>query len=196
MSYTQKDTAQGINFNIANNMHNIVKKDPLLEKDLVKFRHLKDKFSILDTRRRLNSSSRFLDNYYNPKMHKKPFIGGKSKEKMSYVYDYSGLAHNYENKEVPQKMNNEDKKKLITLEKHYEEFNELNKNDIIITIEHCSNCIEHSNHTNHENNIYLNYARCIQKCILLRYPFIRVLLKPIETDIIRDTCKFLLLYIS
>lgn len=160
-------------------------KDNKLQKELVKFRHLKDKALIQETRKRISSSSRFLDNYYNPKFHPKPFIGGKSKDKISYIYDKSGLAHNYEGKNVQQKLSVEEKKKLITYEKHYEEFKQLQEHELMVTIEHCSNCHEHSEHTQHSNNIYLNYARGIQKAILLRYPFIRILLKPIETNIVQ-----------
>lgn len=72
----------------------------------------------------------------------------------------------------------------------YEEFKKTNnKNDILISIEHCSNCHEHESHTNHINNIYPNFARGLQKAIQLRYPFIRIILKSIDTDIINSNIK-------
>jgi hypothetical protein len=60
----------------------------------------------------------------------------------------------------------------------------MQKNDIIITIEHCSNCDDHKTHTQHINDIYRNQAINLQKCILMRFPFIKVYLKPIDTQIV------------
>lgn len=165
-----------------------------LNKELVKLRHVKDQTTIQQVRKKMSASSRFLDGYYNSNMHNKPFFGGKSKEKVSYVFDSSGLAHNY-NSSVPQKLHISEKSKRITTEKYYEEFKNLEENEIMITIEHCSNCHEHITHTQHINNIYLKFARSLQKCILLRYPFMRVLLKPIETDIVstkKSKCIFII----
>ena len=58
----------------------------------------------------------------------------------------------------------------------------MENNDIIIIIEHCSNCEEHLTHTNHVNNIYKNISKLLQQCINLRYPFIKVYLKPIDIN--------------
>lgn len=60
----------------------------------------------------------------------------------------------------------------------------MQKNDIIITIEHCSNCEDHKTHTQHINDIYRFFAQSLQKCILMRFPFIKVYLKPIDTEIV------------
>jgi hypothetical protein len=60
----------------------------------------------------------------------------------------------------------------------------MQKNDIIITIEHCSNCDDHKTHTQHINDIYRYFAQSLQKCILIRFPFIKVYLKPIDTEIV------------
>lgn len=60
----------------------------------------------------------------------------------------------------------------------------MQKNEIIITIEHCSNCEDHKTHTQHINDIYRNIAINLQKCILMRFPFIKVYLKPIDTQIV------------
>lgn len=60
----------------------------------------------------------------------------------------------------------------------------MQKNEIIITIEHCSNCEDHKTHTQHINDIYRNEAINLQKCILMRFPFIKVYLKPIDTQIV------------
>jgi hypothetical protein len=58
----------------------------------------------------------------------------------------------------------------------------MENNDIIITIEHCSNCEQHLNHTNHINDIYKNISKLLQLCISIRFPFIKVHLKPIDTS--------------
>jgi len=60
----------------------------------------------------------------------------------------------------------------------------MQKNDIIVTIEHCSNCEDHKTHTLHINDIYRYFAQCLQKCIIMRFPFIKVYLKPIDTEIV------------
>ena len=127
-----------------------------LKKDLIKYRHQKDKTGIQETRKQMSFSSRFLDNHYNPRLHHQPFIAGKIKsvEKIEKI---------------------EKKEKLIS-----EEFYKLQDDEIMITIEHCSNCSDHQTHTNHINNIYLNYSRGIMKSILLRFSFLRVLLKPCD----------------
>jgi hypothetical protein len=62
----------------------------------------------------------------------------------------------------------------------------ISENQYIVTIEFCSNCKEHENFTSHSAELYKNYALSLQKCILLRFPFISVLLKPIDTDIVKS----------
>jgi predicted RNA binding protein with dsRBD fold (UPF0201 family) len=46
--------------------------------------------------------------------------------------------------------------------------------------------LEHQTHTQHNPELFKNFAVNLQKCILLRFPFIKVLLKPIDTDIILE----------
>ena len=53
---------------------------------------------IQEIRKKINSSSRLLDNFYNTNLHSLPFICGKSKEK-KYTFDGNGLAHVF-NKDV------------------------------------------------------------------------------------------------
>lgn len=60
----------------------------------------------------------------------------------------------------------------------------MQKNDIVITIEHCSNCEDHNTHTQHINDIYRYFAQTLQKCVIMRFPFIKVYLKPIDTEIV------------
>ena len=134
-----------------------------------------------------NPISRELDNYFRPKLHQRAwFPNGKYIVKRYYYYANPGLGCNYEKNNVEQlkdlielkkeKLKNTKKEKFI-------DYSYINENQHIVTIEFCSNCKEHENITSHHADLYKNYALSLQKCILLRFPFISVLLKPIETDI-------------
>jgi hypothetical protein len=101
-----------------------------------------------------------------------------------YEHCQTGLCHFYEQGYVLQKLDNDTKFRKRVEEKHYLEFDYMQKNDIIITIEHCSNCDDHQTHTQHFNDIYRFFAQSLQKCILMRFPFIKVYLKPIDTEIV------------
>ena len=94
--------------------------------------------------------------------------------------------------EVLEKNNVEQLKDLIELQQEkiqkktnhkFIDYSYMQDNQYVITIEFCSNCKEHEKYTSHHADLYKNYALSLQKCILLRFPFISVLLKPIETDI-------------
>ena len=76
--------------------------------------------------------------------------------------------------------------------KEFNEYNHLRPNEFIITIEHCSSCEEHKHFTNHENiSIFKDLAYKFQKIILERFPFIKVLIKPIDVEIVKgERMKF------
>ena len=104
-------------------------------------------------------STRFLDNYYNQKLHKKNWEpSGKFKDKNKYLYGDSGLGYNLKDGNIIQK----DKSILDKIQTHFLEFDYLENNEIIITIEHCSNCEQHLNHTNHINDIYKRISKLLQ----------------------------------
>lgn len=129
-------------------------------------------------RKEMEKTSRLLDNYYNPNIHKKIWEpSGAIKEKNKYVYGDSGLAHNIIDIDTTKKENNKQKSKEPI---HFLEFDFLEENDIIIIIEHCANCEKHINHTNHSNDIFKHITKLLQVCINLRFPFIKVYLKPID----------------
>ena len=126
-------------------------------------------------------STRFQDNYYNPKLHKHNWEpSGKFKGENKYIYGDSGLGFKMENKNIINQNNTTNSNQKM--QTHFLEFDFLENNDIIIIIEHCSNCEEHLNHTNHVNNIYKNISKLLQQCINIRYPFIKVYLKPIDIN--------------
>ena len=138
-------------------------------------------------RKKQHPVSRELDNYFQPDLHKRSwFPNGKYIVKRHYYYADPGLGCNYE------KNNVEQLKDLIELQKEklqkktnykFIDYSYMEENQYLITIEFCSNCKDHEIFTSHHADLYKNYALSLQKCILLRFPFISVLLKPIETDI-------------
>ena len=131
-------------------------------------------------RKENEKSSRLLDNYYNPNIHKKIWEpSGTIKEKNKYVYGDSGLAHIINDPDYLARENNKQKYKEPI---HFLEFDFLEENDIIVIIEHCANCEKHINHTNHNNDIFKYITKLLQACINLRFPFIKVYLKPIDTS--------------
>ena len=138
-------------------------------------------------RKKQHPVSRELDNYFQPKLHERGwFPNGKYIVKRYYYYANPGLGCNYE------KNNVEQLKDLIELQQEkiqkktnhkFIDYSYMEDNQYVITIEFCSNCKDHQIFTSHNADLYKNYALSLQKCILLRFPFISVLLKPIETDI-------------
>ena len=140
-------------------------------------------------RKKLHPVSRDLDNYFHHKLHKRGWWpNGLFLRKQYYYYAKPGLGCFYEKNNVEQlkdlrELKKETKKNLL---KNFIEYNFIEDNQYVITIEYCSNCEEHKTHTFHRAEMYKNYAISLQKCILLRFPFIKVILKPIETDILKE----------
>ena len=137
-------------------------------------------------RKKKNPVTRELDNYFSNNHDRVWYPNGVYKVIKPYYYAEPGLGHFYEKNNVEElmdlrKLKEEKEKKVKT--NNFIDFTFLQENQFIITIEYCSNCKEHSIFTSHSAELYKNYALSLQKCILLRFPFISVLLKPIETDI-------------
>ena len=147
----------------------------------------KDKNKRNKLRRQKNPITRELDNYFKYEPHKRVWYpNGLYLLKRPYYYAEPGLGHFYEKNNIEElmdlrKLKEEKGKKVKT--NNFIDFTFLQENQFIITIEYCSNCKDHSIFTSHSAELYKNYALSLQKCILLRFPFISVLLKPIETDI-------------
>ena len=140
-------------------------------------------------RKKLHPVSRDLDNYFHHQLHKRGWWpNGLFLRKQLYYYAKPGLGCFYEKNNVEQlkdlrELKRETKKNIL---KNFIEYNFIEDNQYVITIEYCSNCEEHKTHTFHRAEMYKNYAVSLQKCILLRFPFIKVILKPIETDILKE----------
>ena len=140
-------------------------------------------------RKKLHPVTRELDNFFNHKLHQRGWWpNGLFLRKQYYYYAQPGLGCYYEKNNVEQlkdlgELKKETKKNIL---KNFIEYNYVEDNQYVITIEYCSNCEEHITHTFHSAEVYKNYAISLQKCILLRFPFIKVILKPIETDILKQ----------
>jgi hypothetical protein len=68
----------------------------------------------------------------------------------------------------------------------FEEYKTVTDNERIVSIEYCSNCEDHQMHTMHSSEAFFNIAKIFSEAIKIRYPAISVLLKPIDTHIIKD----------
>ena len=153
----------------------------ILSKELIKMRKNNNESKQQIIRKQLEKSSRLLDGYYNPKIHPKKWqSSGQVSEKNKYIYDQSGLAFNMSQTNSKSTFDNSSLKSKE--QKHFLEFDYLENNDIIIAIEYCSNCEEHMKHTQHINDIYKHFSKLLQNCINIRFPFIRVILKPVVKD--------------
>lgn len=140
-------------------------------------------------------TTRFLDNYFDPFVHTKSwFPNGLYKLKKYYVCSDSGLAYNYDEKNEPlqkldQQLRNEKYSGMRANTNNFMEFDCMKDNEYIITIEYCSNCVDHQTHQMHSAELYRTFATCLQKSLMLRFPFIKILLKPIDTNIFEDLHK-------
>ena len=139
-------------------------------------------------RKKQHPISRELDNYFHTILHQRGWMpNGLYIRKKKYYYADPGLGCFYEKNNVEQLRDIRELKKDTNKKKlnYFIEYKYIEDNQYVITIEYCSNCEEHKIHTFHRAELYKNYAISLQKCILLRFPFIKVILKPIDTDILK-----------
>ena len=135
-----------------------------------------------------------LDNYYYPKIHNRSWYpNGLYKIKKRYNETAIGLEHIYEKNNVEELETIEDKKKSDNKKddnlNYFENFitkNPLPMNSYYLTIEFCSNCDLHSEITIHNERIFKNLSKKYKKILNMHFPFLKVLLIPIDTDIIKE----------
>ena len=143
-------------------------------------------------RKKNNNISNQMDNYFFPKFHKRSWWpNGEYIIKKRYNYTGIGLNHIYEKNNVEQLKTIENKemkeKKDSDYLKDFSEYNNLKPNEYIITIEHCSSCEEHKNITQHQtDSVFKELAIKYEKIIKERFPFIKVFLKPIDVEIVKN----------
>jgi len=141
-------------------------------------------------RKKLYKVSNFLDNYYCQYHNRAWYPSGVYQVKTRYNHTESGLEHVYEKNNVeqlkPVDIIQKDKKKINIISDSFIETLKAKEGEYLIIIEYCSSCEEHSNITQHlSDNIYKDLALKYQKIINERFPFIKVLLKPIDVDIVK-----------
>jgi hypothetical protein len=142
-------------------------------------------------RKKYNKVSNRLDGSYCPKIHTRAWWpNGEYRVKRRYNYTESGLEHFYEKNNVEQKKPIDlplTKKKDIEYLQDFIEYDKAQPGEYIITIEYCSSCEEHANITQHSSDtIFKDLAIKYQRIIKERFPFITVILKPIDVDIVKS----------
>ena len=149
------------------------------------------KFKLKDQeyRKKIHPVTRELYRYFNQKFHISNWNPNGLYQRNKYYY-FIGPSLGFIDKEGNKRydkteLNRERAKSNQKKIKVFPEFNFMEDNQYKIIIEYCSNCEEHQAYTFHKEEIFKNYATYLEKCILLRFPFIKVILKPIDSDNIR-----------
>jgi len=135
-------------------------------------------------------NTRTLDNHYDPRVHEKPWISSGHLKDYKYDYNDSGLGFVI-NK--PHKMRNfkerhEQIKEVDDINKkskgfrHFREYENVINNEIVITIEYCTNCRQHQGSTRHDEEKYAQFANSLKREIITQYPVVKVILKPLIFD--------------
>lgn len=88
-------------------------------------------------------------------------------------------------KDVETRSKKQNKNKNLK-ETNFTEYSNVKPGELVITIEFCSSCYQHESITQHSESMYKTVAEYFQKIISLRFPFIKVILKPIDIDIVKD----------
>ena len=143
-------------------------------------------------RKENNNFSNLIDTYYNSEIHPRSWWpNGGLIIKRRYKYTGIGLDHFYEKNNVEQLETVEDiklkEKKDVDYLVKFQEFENIKYNEYMITIEHCASCQEHKYITQHQSDtIFKELALSYQKIIRERFPFIKVYLKPIDVEIVKN----------
>ena len=140
-------------------------------------------------RKKLHPVSRDLYRYFNPVLHDNIWNPNGLLKRNKFYY-FIGPSLGFIDKEGNKRYDKTeiDKKKINInrqMIRSFPEYKFIKENQYEIIIEYCSNCEDHQTHTFHNTGLYHNYANYLQKCILLRFPFIKVILKPIDTSNIK-----------
>ena len=170
-----------------------------LNKQFVDF--MKDDKKWQKYRKKMNPVSNPLDGSYKisffieqkkkrKKIYNRPWYpNGEYIIKRRYNYIDSGLEHVYEKNNVEEKLpidlSSKDKKDSEYIQK-FLEYDKIQQGEYIISIEYCSSCKEHANITQHSDTIFKDLALKYQRIIKERFPFITVILKPINVDIVKS----------
>ena len=157
-------------------------------KKFVKF--MKDDPTWQKYRKKIHPVSNPLDGFFIKDMNNRVWYpNGKFIRKIRYQYTDSGLEHVYEKNNVEQRNPVDvEAAKTKNYMQHFHEYENIKPGEYIISIEYCSSCEEHANITQHSSDtIFKDLALKYQRIIKERFPFITVILKPINVDIVINT---------
>ena len=165
--------------------------DELHNENLKRIGHLKnDEYKRQILRKKIFKVSNPIGNSYFPKIHNRFWMpNGVYTVKRRYNETEIGLEHNYEKNNVEQMKEIElkdKKKKPSDFIKEFNDYDSLQEGQYLITIEYCAQCKEHQNITQHDDELFKKIAVNYQKIIQTRFPFIKVVLKPIDVDIVKN----------
>ena len=165
--------------------------DELHNENLKRMGHLKkDEYKRQILRKKIFKVSNPIGNSYFPKIHNRFWMpNGAYIVKRRYNETEIGLEHNYEKNNVEQMKEIElrdKKKKPSDFIKEFNDYDSLQEGQYLITIEYCAQCKEHQNITQHDDELFKKVAVNYQKIIQTRFPFIKVVLKPIDVDIVKN----------
>ena len=165
--------------------------DELHNENLKRMGHLKnDEYKRQILRKKIFKVSNPIGNSYFPKIHNRFWMpNGVYIVKRRYNETEIGLEHNYEKNNVEQMKEIElkdKKKKPSDFIKEFNDYDSLQEGQYLITIEYCAQCKEHQSITQHDDELFKKIAVNYQKIIQTRFPFIKVVLKPIDVDIVKN----------
>lgn len=132
-------------------------------------------------------NTRTLDNHYDPRIHEKAWIAPGSLKDYKYNYNDSGLGYVVTK---PLKMKNFKERHEQTKEvediykktkgfRYFREYDNVLNNEIVVTIEYCTNCRHHQGSTRHDEEKYAYFANTLKREIITHYPIVKVVLKPL-----------------
>lgn len=127
---------------------------------------------------------------YLQDLHTKPWFSSGKVPDIKYSYTQSGLTPSSypirarsiipgSRKEVEQKAF-QSTETGESFQREFKEYNFLRENEVLLTIEHCDNCENHSSSTRHDPVKYFSLAQSLKNMILSRYPMVKILTKPLS----------------
>ncbi|CAK61849.1 unnamed protein product (macronuclear) [Paramecium tetraurelia] len=137
--------------------------------------------------------SRQIDNHFDRDVHEKPWISlGIFPYDQMIKYQHSDTGLSYTNLKIKklrtfQELWEKNEEIHSKSERHqgfreFREFKDISEEDVIVSIEYCTNCHEHLNSTKHDEARYQAYAQALKNEIIQRFPIVKVILKPLIYD--------------
>lgn len=123
-------------------------------------------------------------------LHTKPWFSSGKVPEIKYCYTQSGLTPSCYpirarsiipgSKQVNVQKSFQLSEPSESFQRDFKEYHFLRENEVLVTIEHCDNCENHSNSTRHDPAKYFTLAQTLKNTILSRYPMVKILTKPLS----------------